>query len=345
MGDQGFALKLRDLIKNICAEQINKLRPAYRYGTVVEVNGNQVAVRFAEQEAPVWLPVWGTTPAVDAVVRVSGLPGDKYVEGNTLGSTTGGTAFGAVLAVSPTAGFYPFTVTADASASTALLPIRDYTFDWGDGNTTGPQADATATHQYTTDGTFAVRVTVTDSANVSTSATKTVTSNAPAATGVDLIVTAITLDPAAPIAGDEVTFEVTVKNNGDADIPLGQNIGVGFYVDGVLASYTNYRDGLAGGDSYTLDSVSGWAFGGAWTAVVGAHTARAWVDDAGLITELDNGNNTKDKAFVVQPEPASTEVIDHGSTSSTSPGTTLDSTTFTPTAGTVLVAIIEGTTE
>jgi parallel beta-helix repeat protein len=69
-------------------------------------------------------------------------------------------------------------VTADASGSTDTdaTGIATYRFAWGDGSaSTGPQAGATATHVYTTAGTYTVTTTVTDTAgNASTASTQVV---------------------------------------------------------------------------------------------------------------------------------------------------------------------------
>ena len=51
---------------------------------------------------------------------------------------------------------------------------RAYTFDFGDGTVVGPQSGATAQHTYQSAGTFTVKVTVTDIANLSSSATSQV---------------------------------------------------------------------------------------------------------------------------------------------------------------------------
>jgi parallel beta-helix repeat protein len=87
-----------------------------------------------------------------------------------------------VLEVSPGAGTAPLHVTADASASTDTdaTPIDTYTFDFGDGTVKGPQSGATATHIYTTPGTYTVTVTVTDHAGLSSTATTDVRVNPPA---------------------------------------------------------------------------------------------------------------------------------------------------------------------
>jgi len=77
------------------------------------------------------------------------------------------------LTVTPSSGQAPLAVTADASASTDTdaTPIRDYTFDFGDGTLVGPQAGATATHTYAARGEFTVTVTVTDTGGLSSTAT------------------------------------------------------------------------------------------------------------------------------------------------------------------------------
>lgn len=88
----------------------------------------------------------------------------------------------AALAVSPSSGATPLTVTADASASTDddATPIASYRFDFGDGSApVGPQPGATATHIYSVAGTFTVTVTVTDTAGLTATATATVVADSP----------------------------------------------------------------------------------------------------------------------------------------------------------------------
>src|SRR6185312_6849152 len=82
----------------------------------------------------------------------------------------------ASLTVSPPFGTVPLDVTADASASTGNgNAIVSYTFDFGDGSSAvGPQASPTATHTYTTPGTYTVSVTAVDSAGLSSTATSKV---------------------------------------------------------------------------------------------------------------------------------------------------------------------------
>src|SRR5205807_374302 len=91
------------------------------------------------------------------------------------------------LSVSPSSGQAPLGVSADASSSTDTdsTPIASDTFDFGDGSAlVGPQAGSTASHTYTSSGTYTVKVTVTDTAGLASSATSQVQVSAPA---IDLV--------------------------------------------------------------------------------------------------------------------------------------------------------------
>lgn len=57
-------------------------------------------------------------------------------------------------------GIVPKLVTATASVVNSPAGTKAWTFDWGDGTTTGPQASATATHTYTVAGTYNVVATL-----------------------------------------------------------------------------------------------------------------------------------------------------------------------------------------
>ena len=87
----------------------------------------------------------------------------------------------AVLKVSPNSGIAPLVVTADASASTDTdsTPIATYKFAWGDGSgATAAQAKPTFAHTFAKTGSFTVKVTVTDTAGLSSDATASVTVSA-----------------------------------------------------------------------------------------------------------------------------------------------------------------------
>lgn len=82
----------------------------------------------------------------------------------------------AVVAINPTTGTAPLNVTADASGSTDNdgTPIASYTFNFGDGTVSGPQAGAIAAHIYTSAGGYTITTTVTDKGGLSSTNTSSV---------------------------------------------------------------------------------------------------------------------------------------------------------------------------
>lgn len=112
----------------------------------------------------------------------------------------------AALTVTPASGTGPLTVTADASASTDgdATPIASYAFDFGDGATAGPQAGASASHTYSTPGTYNLAVSVTDTAGLTTTTTRQVTVGA-AGNLVGNSTFETSLSGWAPLAGCDLT--------------------------------------------------------------------------------------------------------------------------------------------
>jgi PKD repeat protein len=86
----------------------------------------------------------------------------------------------AALALTPSTGAVPLTVGASAAGSTAgSAPITAYTFGFGDGTAAvGPQAAATASHNYPVVGTYTVTLTVQDANGLTSTATKQVVAQA-----------------------------------------------------------------------------------------------------------------------------------------------------------------------
>ena len=128
------------------------------------------------------------------------------------GTQTGPTA---QLSVTPSSGTAPLAVTADASASTAgSSPISSYTFDFGDGTTVGPQPGPTASHTYTTAGSYVVKVTATDGNGLTSQANQTVTVN-PQATGPTAQLSVTPSSGTAPLA---VTADASASTAGSSPI-------------------------------------------------------------------------------------------------------------------------------
>ncbi|HEY2796239.1 MAG TPA: right-handed parallel beta-helix repeat-containing protein [Micromonosporaceae bacterium] len=93
----------------------------------------------------------------------------EFVSSGTTRSPT------ARLSVTPSSGTTPLAVSADASASSDPQgQMLRYTFDFADGTTVGPQSSSTATHTFATAGTYAVKVTVVNTSQLTDSATSTV---------------------------------------------------------------------------------------------------------------------------------------------------------------------------
>lgn len=82
----------------------------------------------------------------------------------------------AAVTVTPVSAAVGLPVTADASASVDLdaTPVATYTFAFGDGAVVGPQSSPRASNAYALAGSYAVAVTVTDAAGLSSQATATV---------------------------------------------------------------------------------------------------------------------------------------------------------------------------
>lgn len=80
--DYSTAAKMRDLIRRIVADELEKLRPGYRYGTVVSVDtvAHRCQVQFPGETATSSISLGSVTPSAGAIVRVAGIVGDRYVD-------------------------------------------------------------------------------------------------------------------------------------------------------------------------------------------------------------------------------------------------------------------------
>jgi len=117
----------------------------------------------------------------------------------------------------------------------------------------------------------------------------------------DLVVTAITMSPASPVAGSHVVFTATVKNQGAGATPAGTVTGVSFAIDtpnGVVSWADSYTTSIPAGTSVQLTATGGVA-GNYWNATSGSHTVTAWVDDVNRIGEGNESNNTLTSYFTI----------------------------------------------
>jgi len=151
----------------------------------------------------------------------------------------------AALSLSPTATGVGQPVSASAAASTAgSSPIASYTFNFGDGTVIGPQTSATATHGYSTGGSYTVTVTVTDGAGNSAQATAQETVGQPSA-----VLAVSPSSGSAPLA-------VGASAAGSAD-PLG------------IQSYTfNFGDGTTVGPQAASTATHTYTVAGVYTVAL-----------------------------------------------------------------------------
>jgi len=96
----------------------------------------------------------------------------------------------------------------------------------------------------------------------------------------DLIIEGITWSPAGPSIGDEVTFTVSVKNQGAGRAGPSR---VRFYIDGAFIGYQDIQEIEAGATATTTFT---------WTARSDTHTVKAVADCNNEVAEDDETNNT-----------------------------------------------------
>ncbi len=110
----------------------------------------------------------------------------------------------------------------------------------------------------------------------------------------DTIVSELGFNKATLVEGDEIGFEATVRNVGDA--ATGPTVGVAFLVDGIFVTFGT-SSALEPGASRQIKSVS------SWKATAGDHTLMAVVDDVNRYPEVSETNNTLEIGFQINRKP------------------------------------------
>jgi spore coat protein H len=118
----------------------------------------------------------------------------------------------------------------------------------------------------------------------------------------DTIVLKVGFNKATLVAGDQIGFEATVRNIGNAS--TGATVGVAFLVDNQRITFGT-ADALEPGADQLIKSVS------SWTATPGQHLLTAVVDDVNRYPEISEINNALDLEFYVEakPAPAMSDVV------------------------------------
>jgi hypothetical protein len=121
----------------------------------------------------------------------------------------------------------------------------------------------------------------------------------------DVVVEKISgFDSTHTYTNSQVKFTATVKNVGNAPTPAGTILGVGFYVDGKIATWSSgYKSSLTPGAAVTLTAEGGVAKVPYWTAGRGNHTIMAYADDINRFAELNENNNQLSVNLGVVNEP------------------------------------------
>jgi len=82
MEELAFALKLRDILKGVAEEVVDRLRPKYRYAKVITIDraNYKCDVTFNGETSRVTVNMGVIQPsAVNQIVRVEGIGIDKYI--------------------------------------------------------------------------------------------------------------------------------------------------------------------------------------------------------------------------------------------------------------------------
>ena len=188
--------------------------------------------------------------------------------------------------VSPSSGTTGTPFTFDASASyDPDGSIVGYEWEYGDGSS---GSGASSQHTYTSSDTYTIRLTVTDNGGASDTTTRSVTVQP---TGLpDLVVQDMVHSPASPTIGQNVTFTITVRNEGALSAGLFR-----VRLAGAASSTQTYITQLAAGSSQTFTL--------ALPLTASQETFTATADDLQQVAESNETNNTRSLTVSAGAQP------------------------------------------
>lgn len=120
----------------------------------------------------------------------------------------------------------------------------------------------------------------------------------------DLVITAMSFSPTAPVDGDLVTVTMTVKNQGSSAIPANKWLGATIAVNGNAASWAgvNLQNPLAAGASVSISTLAAQRL----KLPAGDMKLEGRIDDQGIVSESNEGNNLFFQGLTVKSQSAAT---------------------------------------
>ncbi|HEX3557231.1 MAG TPA: PKD domain-containing protein [Thermoanaerobaculia bacterium] len=205
------------------------------------VNGGTIAGSATGRSISV---SWSTTGAKTVSATNSGCSGALGSQGINISSGTTGGPLQALFNFSPAAPKAGDTVTFDSSPSTGVPAGATLGWSFGDN---GSASGATATHVFASAGSYNVQLSITPAGCLNTSCLGSVSKTVTVAPNGVPLQAQFNVSPAAPKAGDTVTFDSSPSTG----IPAGASIGWVFG-DGGTASGPTATHVFASASSYTV---------------------------------------------------------------------------------------------
>ncbi len=166
------------------------------------------------QSAPTASHTYGTPGHYTVTVTVTDTAGKSGTATAPVDVQAPGGGPLAALSLDRTSGTVPLTVQADGSGSSSPdgTPLSTFQFDFGDGTVVGPQSAPTASHTFSTAGTYQVTLTVTDALGRTDTDSATVTAQAPD----QAPVARLNVTPPSGVAPLPVTADASASTDPDA---------------------------------------------------------------------------------------------------------------------------------
>ena len=149
-------------------------------------------------------------------------------------------------------------------------------------------------------------------------------------TGIDLVVTDIAVQPAAPSAGEQAMVYVTIRNQGSRDVALGNNFYLDFYVDREPA-YLLPGDVIWGVQGSWMKAGASRTFTAGYAFTAGSHRLYALVDTDNSVDECPHEANNRFGPVTLNASPSALSPGGPASAGEPTPAPTMVAPRSTPT--------------